>query len=356
MNVIWVEELSLLKKFLKLKTLGGIETHMRNMIRWLRENGHRVSMNVPFPDGTTPDIIVACTYGPLTLLKLWQYRNKYKAAVVHHGHTTVEDLLGGGFIPGFLKGLVPLYLKFLYSFSHIIIAPSFYARELHKKAGVKPPIRVVSNGIRFNEFYPDEGKRAKFREFLSTEFHLDTSKPVILDVGIIWPRKAPDTWYECARRLPEYNFVWAGPLVKNAWVEKAKQLPNVVFTGFLDDIHEAYCGADVFFFPSTEENQGIPLIEAAACKLPLVARPLGAYYWLKNEETALFGTTTDELVLCLQRVVEDTDLRPSLIETGFHVAKENHDYEPIAQMNFRIYQRAIKLKNICLEKYGVVGI
>jgi 1,2-diacylglycerol-3-alpha-glucose alpha-1,2-glucosyltransferase len=326
------------------------------MVRWLRENGHRVSMNEPFPDGTVPDIIVACTFGPLTLLKLWQYRNKYKAAVVHHGHTTVEDLLGGGFIPKFLNGLVPPYLKFLYSFSHIIIAPSFYARELHKKDGVKPPVRVVSNGIRFNEFYPDEGKRQKFRSWLESEWHLDVSKPVILNVGIIWDRKAPDTWYECAKRLPDYNFVWAGPEVKNRWVDKAKTLPNVVFTGFLPEIHEAYCGADVFFFPSREENQGIPLIEAAACKLPLVARPLGAYYWLKHEETALFGETTEELADCLRRAIEDQDLRYKLVEKGLQVAKDNHDYEPIAEMNFRIYQRAIKLKNICLDQYGVVGI
>ncbi len=341
---------------MKVQTLGGIETHMKNMLRWLRQNGHRVSMNEPFKDGTVPDLLVACTYGPLTLYRLWKYRNKYKAAVVHHGHTTVEDLQGGGFLPSFMNGILPFYMKFLYSFSHIIICPSPYARSLLKKTGVKPPIRVVSNGTSFDKFVPNTEKRERFRKTLADKFHLDPAKPVILDVGICWQRKAPDTWYKCAKRLPEYNFVWAGPLVKNTWVEKCKTLPNVVFTGFVDDIHEAYCGADVFFFPSYEENQGIPLIEAAASHLPIVARPLPAYYWLKQGENALLGNTSAELADMLRSVVENKTIRTTLIENGYRIAKEQHDYAPLPKMNFRIYERAIKLKNICLAKYGVLGI
>ncbi|GAH12066.1 unnamed protein product, partial [marine sediment metagenome] len=135
------------------------------------------------------------------------------------------------------------------------------------------------------EFKEINEYRINFRRFLSQHFDIPEDAIVIINVGLSWKKKGVKTFGDIAERLPEYYFVWVGPINKNPEIDEVIKLDNVIFTGFYDDIREAYYGADLFLNTSWVENQGIPIIEAAICKLPVVARDLSAFDWVAHEHS-----------------------------------------------------------------------
>lgn len=68
---------------------------------------------------------------------------------------------------------------------------------------------------------------------------------------------------------------------------------NVIFTGFIPDITEAYSGADVFFMPSYAEGMSIVLLEAMASELPCVVRDIPEFREIFKDE-GLYFKTSDE--------------------------------------------------------------
>jgi 1,2-diacylglycerol-3-alpha-glucose alpha-1,2-glucosyltransferase len=183
-----------------------------------------------------------------------------------------------------------------------------------------------------------------FRKYLSRKFNIDTSKPIVLCVSVIWKRKGVDVFHEVARQLPDYNFVWVGsynfaPKVK----KELDDLLNLTFTGYVPDVVAAYCGADVFFFPSRAENQGIPLLEAAACRLPIVCRGLPTYDWMNHGVDCLKARHDATFKELITKVIDDKALREMLVQNAFDNVQE-HDSEKIMDKVESIYRQAIILK------------
>jgi len=77
-------------------------------------------------------------------------------------------------------------------------------------------------------------------------------------------------------------------------------------------------------FPSHAENQGIPILEAAAAGKPVIVRDLPAYRdWLFDGENCLKASDADGFADCLQRLRKDPDLRERLVRQGRRTAEEN---------------------------------
>ncbi|TFF86472.1 MAG: glycosyltransferase, partial [Promethearchaeota archaeon] len=278
MNVIFIENFQIYKRFVNVKTIGGIETNTLDVIKELKKRGHKVwtPSNQEEPEWVENgdvDIIAASTFDPLTYLQVSKYKKQFRenAAVVIHGHTTVEDLKGN-FLPDMpiFNLIFKYWLKVLYGSAHLLITPSNYSKKCLEQiqTTMTYPIVPVSNGIRVEYFVEKESYRREFRKFLNQNYGVPKNARIILNVGLSWKKKGVDTFSEIAKNFPDYYFVWVGPINKNPDIEEAIKLKNVIFTGFYPDIREAYFGADLFLNTSYVENQGIPLIEAAICKLP----------------------------------------------------------------------------------------
>jgi glycosyltransferase involved in cell wall biosynthesis len=106
---------------------------------------------------------------------------------------------------------------------------------------------------------------------------------VILYVGSLSERKGVTHLLEAFIRLRQARadvtllFVGSGPL-KHSLVARAAECglnDCVHFAGFIQppELPEVYAGADVFVFPTVEDNFGVVLAEAAGAGLPLVSTP-----------------------------------------------------------------------------------
>ena len=79
-----------------------------------------------------------------------------------------------------------------------------------------------------------------------------------------------------------------------------------------------YRGAEVFIFPSLHEGFGIPCLEAMMCRVPLVTARSGAIPEIVGDAALLVDNPTDAhaLAAAIQRVLTDSDLRDTLVDSG----------------------------------------
>lgn len=367
MNIIFIEQFQIYKKFSNVETIGGIETNTKDVISELRKRGHNIwtpnTQRIPgWVSKGNVDIIAASTFDPLTYFQILKYKKKYNdtAAVVIHGHTTVEDLRGN-FVPDMpiFNMIFKFWLKILYGTAHLLITPSHYSKKCLEQiqTSMTYPIIPVSNGIRLEEFekedFEKENYRTSFRNFLNDNYKVPYDAKIILNVGLSWKKKGVNTFGEIARRFPDYYFVWVGPINKNPDIDQALELDNVIFTGFYPDIRDAYFGSDLFLNTSYVENQGIPLIEAAICKLPIVARDLPAFDWVSHDHSCFKANNINEFTEGIKLLMKDKEKRNLYIKNAYEDAVKYHDFKKIGQKIENLYQKALRIKKIWDHKRKV---
>ncbi|MFA9503389.1 glycosyltransferase family 4 protein [Natrinema sp. H-ect1] len=205
--------------------------------------------------------------------------------VVANTHVTAEDFGDSfRFTNALAKPLKP-YLRWAYGLADALVCPSEYNQGLIE-GYTDTPTTVISNGV-------DRGKLEGF-ESLESEYRdrYDLESPTVFLVGHVIKRKGLETFVELARRLPDMDFAWFGPLdlslkgrETTALIENAPD--NCTFTGFIDDIRGAYAAGDIFCFPTHEENEGIALLEAMAAGKPVLVRDIETFSWLEDGEDCL---------------------------------------------------------------------
>ena len=105
--------------------------------------------------------------------------------------------------------------------------------------------------------------------------YLEKKDKVIIGIGLYIERKGILDFVELAKRLPEYQFIWFGESPLIASPPKIKEavntkLPNLKFAGHVKQemIRNALSGANLYLFPTLEETEGIPILEALSSKIP----------------------------------------------------------------------------------------
>ena len=159
--------------------------------------------------------------------------------------------------------------------------------------------------------------------------------------------------YGCRRcRLwhgAKHAVVGEGPLrsqLANS-LEAAKLSGNFKFLGNLKDdkLTAVYNCADVFALPSIQEGQGIVLLEAQACAIPIVAFDIGGVNEaLQNRETGLLVNQgdVDALADALLKLLTDKALREKMGSNGRKFVSENFTWDICAQKMLKVYLEALK--------------
>ncbi len=147
-------------------------------------------------------------------------------------------------------------------------------------------------------------------------------------------------------RLP-LKLVLAGPRMDNGDVEMEKRLeeaaksPHIVFPGFVpeEDLDTLYRSALCFLFPSHYEGFGIPVLEAMAREVPVVASKAPALLEVAGG-AALHADSRDptELASAVLSIARDEGLRGELVAKGIERVKA-FSWSKMASDALEIYSR-----------------
>ncbi len=267
------------------------------------------------------DIIHINFYGPKSYY-LAKKAKKMGKKVIYHAHSTEEDFRNSFILS---NQIAPLFKKWIckcYQLGDYIVTPTEYSKKLLENYNLNTPITAISNGIDMKFFERNEENGKKFRKDFG---YKDTDK-VIMGVGLYLERKGILTFVELAKRLPEYKFIWVGysPLIFSPRkVKKAVQtkLDNLVFAGYVEPtvLRSAYSGADLYLFPTLEETEGIPILEALTEKIPTIVSSIPIFDFLEDGKHVYKASNVDEFEEKIKGILEGK--LPNLTEAGYKMVE-----------------------------------
>lgn len=288
------------------------------------------------------DIIHINFYGPRSYHLAKKAHRKGKK-VVYHAHSTEEDFRSG-FI--FCKQLAPLFKRWLikcYSLGDVIVTPTPYSKRLLEGYGIKKKIYAISNGIELDLFKKDEAAGERFRK----EYNYKKEDKVIIGIGLYITRKGIVDFVELAKRLPEYKFIWFGYSPLSAATKDVREavntkLDNLHFAGYVEQnlIIEAMNGCDLYIFPTYEETEGIPIIEACACKTTAIIRDIPIFEeMLEDGKNVYKAKNIDEFEEKIKGII--TGKLPKVGERAYKVAEER-DIKKVGEQLKKVYEEVLK--------------
>jgi glycosyltransferase involved in cell wall biosynthesis len=219
-------------------------------------------------------------------------------------------------------------------YADLVVTPSaFNADELVTLHGCpRDRVRVLPLAAPTDQFHPGP------RDAVLVDQYRLRDRRVILFVGRMAGNKRVDLLLDAlafvVRDVPEALLLLVGDADSDpsfvANVEtirtRAESLglaDRVVVTGKVDDLPRYYRLADVYATASLHEGFGVPLIEAMASGVPVVASRATAHPWVV-QDAGLLAAPDDAADLAHQivRVLTDDPLRAALIERGAARARE----------------------------------
>jgi glycosyltransferase involved in cell wall biosynthesis len=166
------------------------------------------------------------------------------------------------------------YFLNLYDSIDAVTVPSEYARKIVKNAGLKKPVRVISNGVMLEQYNNKSDKE------ILTKYNIDKNKIIFLSASRLDEEKRVDILIEALSRIKDkidFNFIITGSGKEKKNLEKLSFDNNlssrVVFTDFVSDLElkDFYSASDIFLTASEVELQGLSIMEAMASGLSIIA-------------------------------------------------------------------------------------
>ena len=179
-----------------------------------------------------------------------------------------------------------------------VIVPSSAINDVLKKYGVTTTRSLIPTGIELDQL--NHGDKKRFKE----KYAINEDRPILLNVGRVAHEKnigflirmLTHVWQE----IPEVLLVIAGEGPAEKSLQKtALSLglqDNILFIGYqqrMTGLNDCYASGDIFIFSSNTETQGLVLLEAMACCIPVVS-------------TAVLGTR-DILIDCPAAIIANQD-------------------------------------------------
>jgi 1,2-diacylglycerol-3-alpha-glucose alpha-1,2-glucosyltransferase len=303
-------------EILGLKGLGPV-TSYRQVMPHLKKLGIKITVNSKKPS----DLIHVHSFGPYSY-KIIKNSEAVKITTTHTLPVEMSMLYKGA---SPFQSIFNKYFKKFYSKSDFIFSPSNFCLNQLRKLGVKVPGAVVNNGVDLKKYKFSKERANKFR----TDYSLENDK-IITSVGLMSNRKGMKLFLDTAKLMPDHKFVWIGPLlygvIQKDYFEMKRLMKNhpknVLIPGYVDDIIGAYSASDTFFFPSPFETQGMVILEAAACKVPLVLNDIPTYDIYTSNKNCLKIRKPRQAKQAIQKIIKNKTLRNRLVRNGMNTAKD----------------------------------
>ena len=327
------------------RSIGGIETHVNNLIKGLHESSYNIRVVLLQDYGTHPIFnnskllhipITKLTGGAATLYKALR---QHQPQLIHtHGYKA--GILGRCFAY-FLKipvvstfhagepgvGLVRLY-NYLDHMTSRLSEVISVSEQIAKK--LKQPSKVLNN-------------------FIATPsvdtFNVQSINKSAAFVGRLSYEKGPDTFINIAGNFPNKTFSMYGDgNMKQQLQKQAKH--NVNFYDSITDMQSHWRNIEILCITSRHEGLPMVALEAMAHGVPVIAFDVGALAKLINNNINGFivkGSDQDTFIEYLNQWFQKTTTEKSLIiNNARQCIIENYSTQSVIPQVLDVYKTAIR--------------
>ncbi len=237
----------------------------------------------------------------------------------------------------------------------VLIAVSQDVKKVLIDGGIDPAkIRVIPDGIDYSLF--DE---AASSEYLRRELSFEPDDFLVGIVAHLADIKGHKYLIKATQILKEKTskikviIVGSGPLR----MELGKQVKEtdvediVFFLGFREDIPQILASLDLFVLTSYQEGLGSSILDAMACRLPVVATRVGGIpEVVVHEETGLLVPPRRSISLAkaIFRIYANRDLGEKLGQKGYELVHRKFSAKAMASRIILEYEHIAEEKNIKL--------
>lgn len=211
-------------------------------------------------------------------------------------------------------------------------------------------VLVVRYGVDTKAFYP--AARAKRRDTERASRGLRETDFCILLIGNDWKSKGLDSLLTALAHCPEIGFIVlvageGNPLAYEPQIRNRDLGSRIRFVGSSPDVMRFYAAADVYVAPSLEDAYGLPILEAMACGLPVIASSrAGASEIIRDGKDGFVLRDPEdsrELAALLRKVYSDLPLREKVAEQAARTAVE-HTWDRNATATWEFLTAALARK------------
>jgi len=257
----------------------------------------------------------------------------------HHGGSMKK----GKLLPDIMiRTYESIFLKKLLKKSKLIITPSeFVTKDFMKNYSNKTI--TVNPGVDIQKFKPDYslkpvnrilfvGNLIKSEDYKGLGYLLESIKII-------------------RKNIPDIKLIVVGEGdYREHYENLSKELgieENIEFRGKLnrEEIVKEYQNTNVLVLPSLMESFGMVLIEAMACKKPVIGTKVGGIpYVIDNNKNGLLVPPKDskELARVITHILKNKKLAKKMGESGYNKVKEKFNWEIQAEKTINLYKEVLR--------------
>jgi len=330
-----------------LNGIGGIAQHVRDLINFLKEHGHQVDiisseniLTIPIKKLKNPSFLISSflkaklmknydivhAQHPISALAMKNISGK-KILSIHGIYSEQVGLLHGTFSSYFSNKYELNALKW----ADVVTAGSKDAYQYYKKFASN--VFYIPNGIDIKSLHPGTDTRFKKQ---------------IIFAGRLSKEKGIMTLLEAAKNLPyEINLliIGSGPEEKIV-LDYENSYDNIHYLGYQskEKTIPLIRGSILLIQPSFAEGISGTLLEAMACKIPIIATNVGGNKELLGNNNAGILIEPGDSKTLLKKIlelIEDQDLRKKISATAY-VEVQKYDWSNIGQLYLDLYKKILK--------------
>lgn len=251
----------------------------------------------------------------------------------------------------FSKFLMDIPLTYVLRNADKIAAVTKYEKPILRKYKVDDgKIGIVYNGID-----PEINQSKKDLTDIRKKFNIGGKEKIVLFVGVIKENKGIDILIKAISYLTNCKILIVGGVAQNSYYEdllkltkKLKLENRITFAGFVDKdlLRSLYHGCDVFVLPTRADTLPLCILDAMACKKPVVSTKVGGIPEEIDSSNGILVKPDDhiELAKALQKLIDDENLRIRMGENGYKKVKNKFTWDKVASKVLEIYKNIIPAK------------
>lgn len=299
----------------------------------------------------------------------WYYSKKFNVPLIFSYNTNYEfyadtylSMLFG--VPKEIgTPLIRILCSYYANSCDYVIVPAQDIKKLLLSDKVKSTITVLPTGIELKNFLrTDNG-------LIREKYNIGKDKILLLTASRLCPEKniyfLLKAFKKIVSKYPEVYFMLVGDGISKKPLEKQAKIlgieKNTIFTGAIlfKKMPLYYSSADIFIYSSLSETQGLTMVEAMACGLPVVAiKANGAQDIVVNNKNGfLCSSNIDEFVKKTSYLI-DNKVKRKYFAKNAEITAQNYSIENSTEKLISIYEKAIeeKRKNKKIIKFDISNL